>query len=344
MIARRRTLLAGVLAMLALAACVGQVDAQSFPLPPNNGLGSFFDDPRKWVTDVFNAALLAFGQATAEQMMAFMDGLLGGTGNVINQTPADLSYESSVVLDFWRLLRNGANVGLGSVAAWSGINMIVRPNVRAPYNGALELIPRLLIAAVLVNTSLGWGGFAIKANNALCTALGLAGLPGWRELLNGNPGGLLMNLIALLIYLVMGALLLGQMLMRLALVDVLLIISPIALLCWVLPQTYSWARLWFTTFFGTVFVQFLQVAVLHLGSRLMQDLVSQLPTVVGNPIEGGGHWVASLLLGISVLQLARKLPRLMPGYPAVGASTAGIMLTRLVTSTVLGQRERKGSR
>ena len=75
-----------------------------------------------------------------------------------------------------------------------------------------------------------------------------------------------MNLIAMAVYLVMGLLLLGQMLMRLALLDALLVIAPLALLCWVLPQTYRWARLWFSTFFATVFVQSIQVLVLQLGT------------------------------------------------------------------------------
>ena len=56
------------------------------------------------------------------------------------------------------------------------------------------------------------------------------------------------KLIAVVVYLVMGMLLAGQMMMRLALVDVLLIIAPVALVCWVVPQTYGWARLWTQAF------------------------------------------------------------------------------------------------
>jgi hypothetical protein len=274
-------------------------------------------------------------------MVDFLDGLLGGSGNVINQTPPKLSYDSAVVQNLWKALQLPANAGLAVVTVWGGVNLIVNPHVRAPYHGALELIPRVLVGGLLVNTSLHWGRFAIDANNALCRLLGQAALPGWSELLHANPGGVLMNVIGMLIYVVMGALLLGQMLMRLALVDALLVISPIALLCWVVPQTYGWARLWFNTFFGTVFVQFVQVAVLQLGSGLIQGLVTLLPGVAESPLARGSHWLASLLLGISVLQLARKVPRLMPGYPSVGASTAGqltILATRQLASALNGQR------
>jgi len=75
------------------------------------------------------------------------------------------------------------------------------------------------------------------------------------------------------IYLVICLLLLGQMLMCLA----LLVVGPMALLCCVLPQTFSWARLLFSTFFATVFVQSVQVLVLHLGS----ELIDHMPTCCG---------------------------------------------------------------
>jgi hypothetical protein len=99
---------------------------------------------------------------------------------------------------------------------------------------------------------------------------------------------------------------------------VLLILAPVALLCWVLPQTYGWARLWFNTFFATVFVQFIQVLVLQLGSGLIDHLPSLLSGVGADPVNGGRVWLMTLLLGVAVLQLARQVPRFMPGYPIVG--------------------------
>jgi len=39
------------------------------------------------------------------------------------------------------------------------------------------------------------------------------------------------------------------------------------------------------------------------------------------------HWLASLMLGVAVLQLARKIPRLMPGYLGSGADSFGPLRT-----------------
>jgi hypothetical protein len=231
------------------------------------------------------------------------------------------------------------------VTVWGGVNLIVHPHIRAPYHGALELVPRVMLSGILINTSLHWGRFVIDLNNALADKLG-SSIPGWETALQPAGGPPLMNLIAMAIYLVMGLLLLGQMLMRLALVDALLVIAPLALLCWVLPQTYSWARLWFSTFFATVFVQAIQVLVLQLGTELVQQLPALLPSVGSGPVEGGRVWLVTLLFGVAVLQLARKIPRLMPGYPGVtgvgGAS--GLGSVRQITSLLRMAATRGGTR
>ena len=308
-------------AALATHTGFGQVLPQ---LPATPGLDKLLSDPGSWLTDMFNSAVLSMGQKTTGDVVGFMNWLMG-SGNVISQTPAALSYDNPAVGDLWGSMRKVGDVGLAVVAVWGGVNLMIHPHIRAPYHGALELIPRVLLSGIMINTSLGWGKFVIDLNNALCQAVGSGTMPGWSSLQQQPTGGaVLLNLIAMAIYLVLGMLLMGQMLMRLALVDALLVIAPLALLCWVLPQTYSWARLWFSTFFATVFVQAIQVLVLHLGADLIQRLPSMLSTIGANPADGGHVWLATLLLGMAVLQLARRIPRLMPGVPpGMGAATTG---------------------
>jgi hypothetical protein len=279
-----------VLSLLSLAPAGDASLAQLLQQPAVStpGLSELLSDPGRWLTDMFNAAVLATGQKTTGDIVGFMNWLMGG-GNVISQTPAALSYRNPAVVELADRLRGYGNLLLVVVTVWGGVNLIVHPHVRAPYHGALELIPRVLLSGIMVNTSLGWGGFVVELNNALCRAIGAVSLPGWTDVQH-LPGGdsLLLNLIGMVVYLVLGMLLLGQMLMRLALVDALLVIAPLALLCWVLPQTYSWARLWFTTFFGTVFVQTIQVLVLRLGADLIRQLPSLLVALGSNPVDTSG--------------------------------------------------------
>jgi hypothetical protein len=318
--------------------------AQGVP-SPGTGLGDFAANPGTWVTAMFNAALVGLGQKTTGDMVGFMNWVLGN-GNLITQTPAGLSYDNPAVQSLWGTSRTVANAGLAVVTVWGGVNMIVSPHVRAPYHGALELVPRVLLSGILVNTSLDWGRFVVDLNNALSSTFGATSMPAWDSVVQGGSSPELLNLIAMAIYLVMGLLLLAQMLMRLALLDALLVIGPLALLCWVLPQTYAWARLWFSTFFGTVFVQSIQVLVLQLGVGLIQRLPTLLQSMGSSPVDNGRVWLVTLLLGVAVLQLARKVPRLMSPLLGGGADS-GLGTLRQVASLVrltAGQSGQKGSR
>jgi len=75
----------------------------------------------------------------------------------------------------------------------------------------------------------------------------------------------------LLVDTIMAILLLIQQLMRLALVDVLLILAPLAAVLWILPESQAWGRLWGRLFVATVFVQAVQVLTLRLGFNLTTD-------------------------------------------------------------------------
>jgi TrbL/VirB6 plasmid conjugal transfer protein len=306
------------------------------PPPVTTGPVGFFADPAAWATTVFNTALVGLARSTSTDVVGLMGWLLGN-GNVISQTPPGLSYDNAEVRQLWGALRGVANAGLALVAAVGGLSLMLNPHIRAPYHGALELVPRLLLGGLLVNTSLDWGHLVIDLNNALCQALGTREIPAWSAIVQQPVNSLLVELVAVLIYLIMGVLLLVQMLMRLALVDVLLVVAPLALLGWVLPQTNGWARLWFTTFFGTVFAQFLQVLVLQLGVQLIRSLPTLLAGAAANPGDDGRVWLVALLLGVAVLQLARKVPRLLPGaFGGGGGDGLPIGLVRAVAFRGIG--------
>lgn len=320
---------------------------QAIPQPGSTpGLSELLSNPGAWLTAMFNAALVSMADKTTGDVVGFLNWLLG-SGNVISQTPGALSYDNPAVQNLWDTMRLIGNAALVVVTAWGGVNLIVHPHIRAPYHGALELVPRVLLSGIMLNTSLQWGHFVIDVNNALCEKIGTATIPGWADAQHqpGDSGAVLLNLIAMVIYLVMGMLLTGQMMMRLALVDALLVLAPLALLCWVLPQTYSWARLWFTTFFGTVFVQVVQVLVLRLGSDLIQRLPIVLLSLGSSPTDAARVWLTTLFLGIAVLQLARKIPRLMPGYPGgLAPSNTGFSPVRQITSIFNGSGNKGGRR
>lgn len=283
-------------------------------ISPNQGdSGSPFDflpDPKQWAAEVFNQVLVNLLQGLSDSLRSLVGGVLGSSLNFITQTPPGGSYASPTVLALWNLVRGIANAALVLVALWGGFNLILRDHLGSTYHEALELFPRLVLGALVANTSLWWAQFAIDANNALSGALGQASLPAWENA--GTATQQLVEVISVLIYLIASLLLLLQMLMRLALIDVLLVVSPLALLCWVLPQTQRWARLWSSTFFSTVFTQFVQVLALKLGASLLTDLT---------PVAADDSLLA-VFLGVAVLAVTTKIPGLMGNHLGDGVGLA----------------------
>jgi hypothetical protein len=196
----------------------------------------------------------------------------------------------------------------------------------------MELFPRLVLGALLANTSLSWAQLAIDANNALCQAIAQTSLPAWERAGAGTQ--LLADVVALLNYLVTSLLLLLQVLMRLALIDVLLVVSPLALLCWVLPQTQGWARLWSSTFFATVFTQFVQVLALKLGGSLLTDLTPLAPDA----------FMLTFFLGVAVLVLTMKIPGLMRNHLGDGLGFVRYFVFRQGARALEGAGGRGGAR
>ncbi|HEU0166833.1 MAG TPA: conjugal transfer protein TrbL family protein [Chloroflexota bacterium] len=264
------------------------------------------------VSKVFNMALFVLFDGIAEALKQMVGGLMSSQINVITQTPPAASYGSGAVLSLWGIVRAIANAALALVAAWAGFDLMLREHIGSPYHEVAEILPRLVLGAVLVNTSLSWGQLVIDVENALCGAIGAASLPGWQDL-TVESGQVLIQALAALAYLVTSLLLLLQMYVRLALIDLLLVTSPIALLCWVLPQTQRWSSLWSSAFFGAVFGQFAQVVALKLGDALMNDV--SMPSADGH--------LLTMFLGIALMTLTIKIPAI------IGRSTGdGLGFTR----------------
>lgn len=284
-----------------------------------------------WLADLFLKAVAALLSALADGLSQFLGQMFvaGSPFNFISRTPPDLTYQSDSVRTLWEATRTIANAALAAVVVWGGFNAMVRPYFGSTYHDVMELVPRVLLGAVLANTSLDWCRLAIDFNNAFCAGIGEVTPPGFDQ--TPGAGQALINLVSLLIYLVMGLLLALQMLMRLALVDVLLVVAPLALLCWVLPQTQGWARLWSALFTGTVFVQSLQMLALRLGVALG----SEMKTLTNATAGEGAAEIVRTFLGIAVLALVLKLPRYMPG-PSSGPGGVATVIEGLAIARSFG--------
>jgi hypothetical protein len=278
------------------------------------------------LASIVEQVVLSFLRALADALRGSLTLVLTSPLNFVTQTPPSGSYDSATVTGLWNVVRAIANGALVLVAAWGGFNLMVREHIAAPYHEALELLPRLVLGALLVNTSLAWGQLLIDLNNALCGAVGQASLPAWQQA--GGDMRAFADVVAGLLYLVTGLCLVLQMLMRLALVDVLLVVAPLALVCWVLPQTQGWARRWSSTFTATVFTQFVQVVALKLGASLFTDLA---------PATGLGDALLPSIVGIAVLVLTIKIPGLLRTHVGDGLGLARFVVYQRVAGALRGK-------
>lgn len=303
-----------------------QVDPIGVPDVPNPL--DWFDnlDPRQWAGDILNAVLTMIGQALLEAIRGFVDWALGfgdSSLNFVTQTPAEGTYDSPTVRSLWDFSRALVNVGLAVIVMWGGFNVMVKEHTRSPYHEVMELLPRVILGALAANLTLEFSRALIDGNNAISAAVGQVGLPGYDQATPSQEGVAL--IFTALAYGIVAILLVFQMLMRLALLDMLIVLAPVAALLWVLPQTQGWARWWADLFPITVFQQAIQVMVLRLGSALMVELT---PGSLSNAL-------LTLLLGIAVCWLTLKVPSLLLRSRG-SAAGLGNIVTLVVASRALG--------
>ncbi len=289
-------------------------------------------DPREWAAAILDGVVSALGRELLGAMRSFIDWALGfgdSSLNFVTRTPAAGSYESPTVRALWDFSRAIANAGLALVVMWGGFNVMVRQHIGSPYHGAMELLPRVILAALAVNLTLEFAGVLIEVNNAFAAAIGQVGLPGYEQA-NVAQEGIALVVVSIA-YAVMALLLVFQMLMRLALLDVLIVLSPLMVLLWVLPQTQGWTRWWAHLFPITVFQQVVQLVVLRLGAALMVELVP----------GGAADALLTLLLGIAIAALTLRVPSLLHGQVQQAGTGAGVAL--VVAGRVAGVAAGRGT-
>ncbi|MPZ99108.1 MAG: hypothetical protein GEU80_07165 [Dehalococcoidia bacterium] len=287
---------------------------------PLNLLGSL--DPRDWASAILDTVIETIAGALLDAIRGFVDWALGfgdSSLNFITQTPAAGTYESSTVRTLWDFSRAIANAGLAVIVMWGGFNVVIKEHTRAPYDGVMELLPRVILAALALNLTLEIARGLIELNNAFAGAIGEVGLPGYDQA-NANQSGMAMIMVAVT-YGIVALLLAFQMLARLALINILIVLAPVMVLTWVLPQTQSWARWWAHLLPITIFQQAVQVMALRLGSALMVELT---PGSVSNAL-------LTLLLGIAVCYLTLRVPTLLSSqarYAGLSSVVSLVVLSR----------------
>jgi hypothetical protein len=248
--------------------------------------------------------ITAFFQAINKQLqMNYQQYQASLTQGFVFSTGAGVSFQQPLVMKFWQTNVLIADVALALVVLWIGYQVILG------FYEPLQMLSRVILAAVAVHASLEFIGLFVQLNNVLCaSAFATGALPTTGDIValflpvpGANPEAFVLQ--TTLIFL-MGIVVMLQDLVRVGLLDLLIVISPFALLLYISPGTQQWANLWFSAFFATLFLQFLQVLAIVIGAGL----------VANSPLSA-----VSTLAGIGVLIFVLQIPRWLGSAVTSGA-------------------------
>ena len=182
------------------------------------------------------------------------------------------------------------------------------------------MVPRLVLGLVAAATSLWWCALIIDVADAvsgfIAASLGVTAgdllRTTLRTLLTAvEAGSVGMAIVMALLYLVYGFFVLYvlvQMILRLALIDLLLALAPIALGLWILPHTAGWGRHWLRLFMTTVFQQAVQLIALALGFGFLHEFAG---IAAFEPVQ---DLIWKLLMSVSFIYMATKVPSMLGNH------------------------------
>ena len=201
-----------------------------------------------------------------------------------------------------------ADVLVGAVVVFASLRSMFEHVSYRPRYTLKVVLPRLLVAIALVHGSIYFIQMAIDLDNAIGqVALSLGGnlspdaLP-WSGTL--GPASVqairvsqdLFHALFALALVVALVILVLTYVVRAALLEILVVLAPLAALCTVLPDTRGYAKMWLRLFMVTVFMQAVQLIVLRVA------------TATG---FGAGDGLAGSLYALATLWIMLKVPGTM---------------------------------
>ena len=238
--------------------------------------------------------------------------------DIITGTPADLTYGHLLVQEAWLAVWVVTSAALAFIIGWIGLSLITQEPLGARQAGWRELIPRLVLGVVAAAASLWWCALVIDVAHAISgfiavtldvTPSDLLRAPVETLLTAVEGGSVGLALLLALIYLIYAFFciyLLVQMVLRLALIDLLLVLAPAAMGLWILPHSSGWSRHWLRLFVTTVFQQAVQLIALALGIGFLAELA---PIGVFEPTR---DLIWKLLMSLAFIYLATRVPSMLP--------------------------------
>ena len=179
--------------------------------------------------------------------------------------------KNATIVLYEPVVQTVADALLTLVAVWASYRIMWGHGLRSQFT-ARVMLPRLFMAAVLINFSLPMLQAVIDANNTICDVIrGFGTIPGkdaWVATFSINPADGLLQVITTAVLAVGYDVLAIAYLIRYTILILLAITAPLAGLLFVLPETNHLAKMWRKLFVTNLFMQPIQLFVLAIGFAL----------------------------------------------------------------------------
>jgi hypothetical protein len=240
---------------------------------------------------------------------------------VVITIPANFTYELQGIQALAGLFRVIAFLMLTIIVMIGGFQMMIGRATGIDYVPPGEFIPRVIAAGLasyfsmmicqtfidltnaIVNAELAFTGhFVVKQAGDLLVAFGLLIIT-FSEQIAANPFVDILLIVLLILILI----LIFRGCARIVLIDLLIVVAPLAIVLWVLPQTRKWAAFWFTLFTTTL----TEVILEDLGFCLMLAILFSSSAQTGDDL-------LRIIIAISAILLMTRISHLLTRMGGAG--------------------------
>ena len=300
------------------------------------------------VFELYDCDGVSISRDVGEVDDAFRVGLLGLTGtdicyDIFSSTPAGLTWDNDAVRQVWGLVWILAGAVLFTLLVWQGLKMTydmwLEPQ---PAVGFRQLVPRFFLAVILGAGSLFICQAVLTlASDVTCFVAQMTGMSMWGvvgttmgtmvdgfmewnrsilelvdrmdlgQLLVAGVKILAIAFVVLVIFIFLLLLffkVIIAMLMRIALLAVLVALSPLAFAFFASDATAHWTKKWVSLFLGATFQQVVVLIVIYLGGGLLASYLAS------GADDGLSMMLTGMLLALMSLFVADRVPAIVnPG-------------------------------
>lgn len=269
---------------------------------------------------------------------------------LLTGTPPELTYERGIVRLGWSAMMNVMVSVLGLMIAWIGLTQIIRSftgNQRGMADWR-ELIPRLTLAILAALTSYWWCSLLVDLADGvsryiaatmrvtpadITLTLGQAVLAVIVRSAGSYVLGfvpfvgilalalkMLMNFlitVLMISYSLMLLMMIGQFVLRIVMINLMIILSPLGMIMWALPETSGWGRRWVKEFGIALLTHGLQLVCFALSTWFIREATpvgvvfdtGSFPSALQSLLPTQMIW--ALALGTMAAYLTTKIPGML---------------------------------